>query len=207
MTRYGIAIDTARCSACNACSTTCKVENNLPDGVWWTTGKTEGGDVRYTPGGTYPDGLHMTFYTMSCQNCDNPACVSVCPTGATYKREGDGIVVTDYDECIGCRLCVDACPYNVRVFLETAPEYQLDFAVGDPDVVPHQELVAEKCTLCVHRIDRGELPACIEICPAQARYFGDLDDPDSDISKVLGSRESYQLLTESGTGPNMHFLK
>jgi molybdopterin-containing oxidoreductase family iron-sulfur binding subunit len=93
------------------------------------------------------------------------------------------------------------------VFLETPPKYQLDFAVGDPDVVPHQELVAEKCTLCVHRIDRGEVPACIEICPAQARYFGDLDDPDSDLSKVLASRENYQLLTERGTGPNMYFLK
>ncbi|MCL1798523.1 MAG: 4Fe-4S dicluster domain-containing protein [Eggerthellaceae bacterium] len=201
-----MAIDTKRCSACNNCSITCKVENNLPDGMWWSTARTEGGDHRYVPGGTYPDNLYMTYYTMSCQHCDNPACVSVCPTTATYRRTEDGIVATDYAECIGCLLCVEACPYDVRVYLDAPPEFQLDFAVGDADVEPIPELVATKCTFCVHRIDRGELPVCIEICQAQARCFGDFDDPGSDLSKLLASREHYQLLTEKGTSPNLYYL-
>ena len=174
--------------------------------MWWSTAHTEGGDYRYTPGGTFPDNLYMRFYTMSCQHCDNPACVSVCAPEATYKRPEDGIIMTDYDACIGCKLCIEACPYDMRLFLESPPEYQLDFPVGDADVVPIPELVAVKCTYCVHRIDRGELPACIEICQAQVRHFGDIDDMDSDIYKLLATRDYYQLSTESGTGPNMYFL-
>ena len=175
--------------------------------MWWSTAKTEGGEHRYTPGGTYPDDLHITFHTYSCQHCDLPACVSVCPIdGATFKRPEDGIVYTDYEACIGCQLCVEACPYGNRQQLDSPPEHLLDFAVGDKDVVPIPELVAVKCTFCYHRIDRGELPACIEICQAQARTFGDLDDVDSDIYKKLASREYFQLLTEQGTGPNLYYL-
>lgn len=207
MTRYGMAIDTVRCSACNACSMTCKVENNLPETVWWTKGRTEGGDVRYTPGGTYPDGLSMTFYTLACQHCSNPACVSVCSVDATYRRTEDGIVIQDNELCIGCKLCVEACPYQVRTFYDTEPEWILGFPVGDAEAPAHEVNDVGKCTFCVHRIDRGELPACVEICPAQARHFGDLDDPDSDISQAIAVREYSQLMTDMGTGPNVYLLK
>ena len=206
MTRYGMAVDTTRCSACNNCAMTCKVENNLAEGVWWSLAKTEGGDHRYTPGGTYPDGLSITYYTLACQHCDNPACVENCPTGASQKRE-DGIVVVDPQTCIGCDTCIVSCPYEgVRTNIGE-PTWFLDFPMGDAQAAEHVANTVEKCTFCAHRIDRGERPACVDICQAQARYFGDLDDPESEISKVLASREYDQLLADQGTGPNVYFLK
>lgn len=206
MTRYGMAIDTKRCSACNNCAMTCKVENNLPEKVWWNNARTEGGEYRYTPGGTYPDGLKITFYTFACQNCNNPACVAACPTGATAKRE-DGIVTIDSDVCIGCNSCIAACPYEgVRTNIGN-PTWALDFPMGDQEAHKHREGTVGKCMFCAHRIDRGELPACIEICQSQARCFGDLDDPASDIAKLIASREYDQLLTEQGTEPCVYLLK
>ncbi len=206
MTRYGMAIDTNRCSACNNCAMTCKVENNLPEGVWWNTARTEGGEYRYTPGGEYPNGLEMTFFTFACQHCSDPACVGACPTGASQKRE-DGIVIVDGSICIGCDSCIAACPYEgVRTHLEN-PSWCFDFNMGDRAAPAHLANTVEKCTFCSHRIDRGELPACVEICQSQARCFGDLDDPESEISKVLAERDYDLLLEDQGTGPNVYFLK
>jgi molybdopterin-containing oxidoreductase family iron-sulfur binding subunit len=202
-----MVVDTTRCVSCNNCSIACKVENNLPDGVWWNKAVTVGGEEMYTPAGEYPNNLSMKFYTYACQHCETPACVAVCPTESTHKRD-DGIIYQDYESCIGCKLCLEACPYTgVRTFNETAPQYFLDFAVGDADVLPHQEKVVEKCTFCFHRIDRGERPACVDICRALARFFGDLDDPESEVSKLIASRPYYQLLTERGTGPSIYFLE
>jgi molybdopterin-containing oxidoreductase family iron-sulfur binding subunit len=185
---------------------TCKVENNLSDGVWWTIARTEGGEHRYTPGGTYPDGLTIRFYTFACQHCDTPSCVAVCPTGASAKRE-DGIVTVDSSVCIGCDSCITACPYEgVRTHIDE-PTWPLDFATGDIEASTHRANTVEKCMFCAYRIDRNELPACVEICQAQARRFGDLDDPNSDVSKLLASREYDQMLPEQGTGPNVYFLK
>lgn len=206
MTRYGMAVDTNRCFACNKCAMVCKVEHNLPNGVLWNRGLTDGGDFFYVPRGSGPSDLRMSFYTLSCQHCDMPACFAVCPTGATQKRD-DGIVTVDSEKCIGCESCIAACPYEgVRTLIES-PEYALDFKTGDisvPDVV---ENTVTKCTFCIERIDRGERPACVDVCNAQARYFGDLDDPDSEISKVLLEREYDQLLVDQGTEPNMYYLK
>lgn len=206
MTRYGMTIDTKRCSACNACSMTCKVENNLPDSVWWSLGKTEGGEVRYTPAGTTPEDLTIQFYTLACQHCSNPACVSVCSVDATYRREEDGIVIQDNDLCIGCKLCVEACPYQVRTFYDEEPMWTMDFSVGDVDAPKHEKNYVTKCTFCVHRIDRDEVPVCTDICPTLARCFGDMDDPDSEISILLASREYTQLMEDMGTGPNVYLL-
>lgn len=111
MTRYGMAIDTKRCFSCNKCSMACKVEHNLPEDVLWSRAHTEGGDYYLTPSGTYPNDLHMGFYTLACQHCAEPACFEVCPTGATSVRD-DGIVVVNYEECIGCKSCIEACPYE-----------------------------------------------------------------------------------------------
>ncbi|MCL1798520.1 MAG: 4Fe-4S dicluster domain-containing protein [Eggerthellaceae bacterium] len=201
-----MAIDKARCSGCNACSMTCKVENNVPDTVWWSRAVSVGGDYRYTPAGEYPHGLSMSFYTLACQHCGKPACVAVCPVdGATYRRE-DGIVMQDPELCIACRLCMQACPYDVRSYVNGEPQYTLGFAVGDADVREHPGNSIEKCSFCYHRIDRGERPACVDICPAQARHFGDLDDPQSTLSQVLASRSFHQLLTERGTNPSVYLL-
>ncbi|WP_315897629.1 4Fe-4S dicluster domain-containing protein [Xiamenia xianingshaonis] len=185
---------------------TCKVENNLSEGVWWNTARTEGGEYRYTPGGEYPNDLKMTFFTFACQHCDNPACVGACPTGASQKRE-DGIVIVDASICIGCDSCIAACPYEgVRTHLEN-PSWCFDFNMGDCAAPTHLANTVEKCTLCSHRIDRGELPACVEICQSQARYFGDLDDPESEVSKLIAERDYDLLLEDQGTGPNVYYLK
>ena len=141
-------VDTKRCIACNSCAVACKVENNLPKDVWWNRVMTVGGPHLDAPSGTYPN-LEMYNVTVACQHCENPACVKVCPVGATYKDPETGVVRQDYDKCIGCRMCMSACPYNgVRSFNWEEPVYHLDFATGDQDVAPHQKHVVEKCTFC-----------------------------------------------------------
>ena len=150
MARYAMAIDTKRCVGCNACSMACKMTNNLPDGTWWTRVLTEGGDEVDTPAGIFPE-VSMRYVTVSCQHCDNPACVKVCPVGATYKDPETGVVRQDYDKCIGCRMCMAACPYTgVRSFNWEEPGYSIDHAVGDADIAAHQKHVVEKCTFCYH---------------------------------------------------------
>jgi molybdopterin-containing oxidoreductase family iron-sulfur binding subunit len=184
----------------------CKQEHNLPVGVLWSRGMTEGDEHFYTPGGEYPSNLTMGFYTFACQHCDKPACVEVCPTGASSKREEDGIVLIDNEVCIGCGTCIQGCPYKgVRTLVEE-PEWYLEFAVGDSEI-EHRARTVEKCTFCVERIDRGERPACVDLCFAYARYFGDIEDPESEVSKVLAEREYDLLLPEESTGPNIYFLK
>lgn len=207
MTRYGMAVDTNRCVACGNCGMACKVANNLPDGVRWNTPRTDGGDFIFCPGGTYPDKLEMTYFTLSCQHCSQPACLAACPTGATSQTE-DGIVLVDQETCIGCKSCIQACPYEgVRVLNDENPTYLLDFAVGDYDAAAQVPNTVGKCTFCSHRLARGERPACADICRYGARYFGDLDDPDSDISKILKEREYDLLMEDQGTGPNFFYLK
>lgn len=204
--RLGYVIDKKSCIGCHACAVACKVENNLPDGVWWNRILTEGGENRDTPKGTYPN-LSMGNIAVSCQHCDNPACVKVCPVGATYKDEATGAVRQDYDKCIGCRMCMAACPYTgVRSFNWEEPAYAIGQDMGDASVAKHQKHTVEKCTMCWHRLAQGLEPACIEVCPARVRYFGDFDDPDSEVSKLIREREYMQLLPDSGTSPSVYYL-
>ena len=206
MARYGMAIDTKRCVGCNACTTACKMANNVPDDIFWTRALTRGGDEVDTPAGTFPN-LSMRYYTVGCQHCENPACVKACPVGATYKDPETGIVRQDYDRCIGCRMCMAACPYTgVRSFNWQEPKNQMGFAIGDADAPKHQKHTVEKCTFCYQRTSKGETPACMDLCPARARFWGDLDDPDSDVSKLLREREYMQLLPEKGTKPSTYYL-
>lgn len=206
MAHYGFAIDTKRCIGCNACSMKCKKTNNLPRNVWWNRALTVGGENPDTPAGEYPN-LSMSYRTVACQHCENPACVKVCPVGATFKDADTGVVRQDYDKCIGCRMCIAACPYTgVRVFNWEEPGYAFDFAVGDEDVPRHQKHVVEKCTMCWHRLAKGEEPACVEVCTTRARYWGDLDDPNSEVSKIISVREYQQLLPEEGTKPSVYYL-
>lgn len=200
-----MVVDTQRCIGCSTCALACKVENNVPNGIWWNRVLTVGGSEIDTP--ELRNGhLQMSYLTLACQHCENAPCVKVCPVGATYKRE-DGVVMQDYDRCIGCRYCMVACPYTgVRQFNWEEPQYEVDHAVGGPGVPEHQKGTVEKCTFCAHRLDRGEQPACIEVCPARARFFGDLEDPESDVSLKLRERSSVQLLAEKGTKPSVYFL-
>lgn len=204
--RLAMVIDTRRCMACNSCTVACKIENNLPNNTWWNRVMTVGGENLDSPEGTYPN-LKMMNITVACQHCDNPACVKVCPVGATYQDPETGVVRQDYDKCIGCRMCMSACPYTgVRSFNWEEPQYHLDFAVGDADVSPHQKHTVEKCTFCWHRLAKGVQPACVEVCPARARHFGDLNDPESEVSQLIRDREYMQLLPERDTHPSVYYL-
>lgn len=205
--RYAMAIDINRCTGCNSCSVACKVENNLPDDIWWNRILTVGGETIDSPKGTFPN-LSMQFLPINCQHCENPSCVKACPVGATYKRKEDGIVIQDYDKCIGCRYCMVACPYSgVRQFNWKEPEYAIDVEMGDSTVTAHQFNTVEKCTFCTHRLADGLLPACIETCPTRARTFGDIDDPNSDVSKAIKGRSYFKLMEDKGTKPSVYYLR
>ena len=203
---YGMVIDTKYCIGCWCCSGACKIENNLPEGIWWNRILTDGGETMDTPAGIFPD-LRMGFVPLSCQHCENPACVKVCPVGATYKDDETGVVRQDYDKCIGCRMCMAACPYSgVRSFNWSEPKFATEFALGDIDVPKHQKHTVEKCTMCWHRLARGEEPACIRVCSARVRTFGDFDDANSEVSKLIATRQWKQLLPEKGTKPSVYYL-
>ena len=205
--RYGMAIDLKRCIGCHTCAMACKSANNVPEGVMWNRILTNGGESPDTPSGRFPDTLAMEYMPVSCQHCENPACVKVCPVGATYKDPETGVVRQDYDKCIGCRMCVAACPYTgVRAFNWEEPKYAVDVTFGDADVPAHQKHVVEKCTFCYQRISQGKTPACMELCPGRARFWGDLDDPSSEVSKAIASRACKQLLPEKGTKPSVYYL-
>lgn len=212
--RLGMVIDLKKCIGCHACSVACKSNNNLPNNIWWNRVLTVAGEsidsavkTMDTATGTYPENLKMQHIPVACQHCENPACVNVCPVGATYKREEDGIVMQDFDVCIGCRRCMEACPYDVRSFNEEEPEYYVDHAVGDADAPVHQSNTVEKCMFCYNRQSRGEVPACMELCLGRARSWGDLDDPESEVSKALQGRQYVRMLDDKGTEPNVYYLK
>ncbi len=203
---YGMAIDTKRCVGCSACTIACKMANNIPNDIFWTRVLTDGGDVPDTPAGEFPR-VRMRYITVGCQHCENPACVKVCPVGATYQDPDTGVVRQDYDKCIGCRMCMAACPYTgVRSFNWEEPRYQTPYAIGDADAPAHQKHVVEKCTFCYQRITKDEVPSCMDLCPARARHWGDLDDPTSEVSQVIAAREYMQLLPEKGTKPSVYYL-
>lgn len=205
MTRYGMAIDLSRCIGCNTCAVACKVSNNLPKDVWWNVVHTEGRDFADTSKGTYGGEMQLSWLPVNCMHCENAVCEEVCPTGATVKRD-DGIVTVDEETCIGCKSCMEACPYDVRCLIENEPEYYLELPIGDPAAKSHKGGTVEKCDFCAGRIDRGEKPACMELCPGRARYWGDLDDPESEVSQFLSGRNATVLLEEEGTSPSVYYV-
>ena len=205
MTRYGMAIDLSRCIGCNTCAVACKVSNNLPKDVWWNVVHTEGRDFADTSKGIYGGEMQLSWLPVNCMHCENAVCEEVCPTGATVKRD-DGIVTVDEETCIGCKSCMEACPYDVRRLIENEPEYYLELPIGDPAAKSHKGGTVEKCDFCAGRIDRGEKPACMELCPGRARYWGDLDDPESEVSQFLSGRNATVLLEEEGTSPSVYYV-
>ncbi len=176
---YGMVIDIRKCIGCHSCTVACKSENRVPLGVnrsW----------VEYVEKGAYPT-VGRSFLPRLCNHCSQPPCVQVCPTNATYKREEDGIVVVDAGLCIGCKYCVQACPYDAR-FL-------------NPETT-----VADKCNFCIHRVKQGLVPSCVNTCVGGARLFGDLSDPHSEISKVLANNRVTVLRRAMGTMPNVYYI-
>lgn len=194
-----IITDLNKCVGCKSCQVSCKEHNTSgafgpvpdqnpyqdPDGMWWNR-------IVTMESGEYPN-TQVMYLPKACMHCYDAPCVPVCPTGASYKREDNGVVLVDYDSCIGCQLCMWACPYGVREFDE-------------------EEGVVKKCTLCVDRIEDESLPlvdrqpACVQSCPTHARTFGDLDDPTSEVSKLVAERQGFGLMPELGARPAIHYL-
>lgn len=175
--RFAVAVDTRRCVGCNACVLSCKAENGVALGDFRCWIATE-------TKGTYP-ALAMEIRSERCNQCTDAPCVKNCPTGASYVGRG-GVVLVDRDLCTGCKACMASCPYDAR-FIQ-ADGY------------------ADKCTFCMHRVEKGKLPACVTNCPTSALTFGDVNDPGSDIAKLLRTRQHKVLDEEKGTGPNVYYL-
>ena len=205
MTKLAIGINLRRCIGCNTCAVACKMQNNVPDGMLWNRVLTEGCERFDSAEGTYPN-LSRTYLPLACQHCENPACERVCPTGATYKDD-KGRVGIDYDKCIGCRMCMAACPYNARTFNWNEPVRATGAGYGDARVPERARGVMEKCTLCKERTDEGDEPMCVHCCPADARVFGDLDDPDSAVSRLRREQSAEVLLEEKGTRPQVFYVR
>ena len=205
MTKLAIGINLDRCIGCHTCANACKMQNNVPDGMLWNRVLTEGCDAIDGAVGTYPN-LSRAYVPLACQHCENPACMKVCPTGATYKDDA-GRVEIEYDRCIGCRMCMAACPFNARVFNWEDPQRDGGFNWGDARVPVRTRGVMEKCTLCRERTDEGEAPMCVVCCPTHARVFGDLDDPTSELAQLRSKAGSnvHLLLEEKGTKPQVFY--
>jgi len=201
--RWGMVIDLGRCVGCETCAVACKIAHDLPDGVFWNRVVTVGGAGLDVPGGTVEEPQAFAL-PLACQHCADAPCVKVCPTGATHQRP-DGIVLVDHDRCIGCRACVQACPYGARTFVRRPPRHAVGFALGDG--TRHVQGVVEKCTFCSERVDQGLEPVCVTVCPARARFFGDLGDPGSVVSRLIAERGGETLHPELGTRPSVYYLR
>ncbi|MBL8906994.1 MAG: 4Fe-4S dicluster domain-containing protein [Rhizobiales bacterium] len=200
--KLGLVIDLDICVGCQACATSCKEWNTQG----YSAPLTDEDPYGANPLGTWLNRVHgyevksdndaasrIVHFPRSCLHCEEPACVTVCPTGASYKRAEDGIVLVNPETCIGCKLCSWACPYGAR-------EYDYD------------DGVMKKCTLCVDRIYNDNLaaddrkPACVKACPTGARHFGDLGDPHSAVSELVASRDGYDLMPDMGYKPVNKYL-
>ena len=203
MARYGMAFDLRRCIGCNACVIGCKQENSLPDGVFFTRTLSE----EY---GVFP-AVNRVYIPTLCNHCDDAPCEKVCPSGATYTRD-DGIVMVDDEICIGCNSCEVACPYDQRSVM--SKELFDKGLFGEGELTPFEEQgyvrftpgTVTKCDFCSERVDAGLDPACVVTCPTDARIFGDLDDPDSDVSILIRERGGRPPLPEKNTKPKVYYI-
>ncbi|RMD88331.1 MAG: 4Fe-4S dicluster domain-containing protein [Calditrichaeota bacterium] len=223
MPRWGMVIDLDKCTACGACITACKEENNIPQvkpeeaakgrAISWM-------DMVIEIEGKFPE-VKVRYLPRPCMHCDKPPCTKVCPVHATYRSE-EGIIAQIYPRCIGCRYCMAACPYTVKYFNWYEPQWPEGMEKAhNPDVSLRPAGVVEKCTFCSHRIQKAKeqaraegrdlrdedvVPACAESCPAKAIYFGDLDNPNSMVAKLAKSERAFRLQEELGTEPKVYYL-
>ncbi|MDQ7006871.1 MAG: 4Fe-4S dicluster domain-containing protein [Acidobacteriota bacterium] len=177
-TQYGMVIDARSCLDCKACVVACKAENGVPPGAsrdW----------VHHTLEGVFPE-LRAVIEPGQCNHCSEAPCVDVCPTGASHFAEG-GMVQITREECIGCQLCMEACPYGARYYDEQAEK-------------------VDKCSFCRHRVEQGLEPACVVTCPTKVRVFGDLNDPSSAAARLLATRRTVVPKPEAQTRPNNHYI-
>jgi Fe-S-cluster-containing dehydrogenase component len=224
MAHWGMVIDLDKCTGCEACVVACRTENNIPVTTEQQTAMGRQIDwihiERYWEG-EYPN-IKARFLPVLCQQCDAAPCESVCPVYAT-THSSEGLSVMTYNRCVGTRFCANNCPYTVRYFNFWKPAWDapLDRA-HNPEVSVRPAGVMEKCSFCVQRIDQvklnaagekrpvrdGEIkPACVQSCPTTAMYFGDLDDPESEVSRQASSGRAFHLLGELGTKPRVTYLK
>lgn len=176
--RYAMAVDTRKCVGCSDCVVACQTENNVPIGSCrdWVVEVVDG---------TFPQ-LEIEIRSERCNHCANAPCVRCCPTGASHYSDG-GTVLVNSRKCIGCGACIASCPYDARY--------------------PHPDGYPDKCTFCLpNRVQKGLKPACVAVCPTKCLHFGDLEDPNSDVSRVLKNRKWKTLIPEAGTNPHLYFL-
>ncbi len=223
MPRWGMVIDLARCNGCQACEVACRVENNVA--VCGLDAAHQGRTVSWMrvikiEEGEWPH-LRTRLLPRPCMQCDRPPCTTVCPVGAT-AIDDEGIVGQIYARCIGCRYCANACPYTVKSFNWTRPQYPPStLPMLNPDVSTRPVGVIEKCTFCHHRLQRAReqaraenrplreadyTPACVESCPTAAMTFGDLDNPDHRVARQIQDPRAFRLLEELGTRPKVYYL-
>lgn len=211
MTRFAMVIDLRRCVGCQTCTAACKQANATPAGVQWRR-------VLDIESGSFPD-VRRSFLPVACMHCSDPPCEMVCPSTATRKRD-DGLVTIDYELCIGCGNCVVACPYQARTIVD-----EPRFAYGDQPLPseaarfdPGRVGVASKCSFCKDRIDHAAAtglkpgvdwevtPACVNSCISGAMLFGDLEDPESKVSRVLATTKHFRMHEEVGTQPGVYYI-
>lgn len=213
--KYAYALNLSICIGCRKCVEACHQENNhdrATNNSYIRVYEMEKGGIDFAKGNCHydhpvpsPDKFYMP---VQCQQCDNPPCVSVCPVEATWK-EADGLVVVDYNWCIGCRYCEAACPYHARRFNWKKPEVpanEINPTQGYLSNRIRPQGVMEKCTFCLHRVREGRLPACLEACPTGARVFGNILDPKSEIRWVIDNKRVFVLKEELGTKPSFFYF-
>ena len=225
MARWGMVIDLDRCTGCQGCAVACKVENNIPpNGPDAAASGRSIAWMRLVPMDLehHGDRPGLQLIPVPCMHCENPPCVKVCPATATTLDE-EGLVAQVYARCIGCRYCTTACPYTVRQFNWENVEFPSPLRDGlNPDVSVRPRGVVEKCSFCNHRLqrardlarfegrpleDRDYTPACVDVCPTKAMVFGDLENPDTEVSKLARSKRAFRLLEDLGTEPKVVYLR
>jgi Fe-S-cluster-containing dehydrogenase component len=217
-TLWGYGLDLSRCIGCRRCVYACAKENNnsryKPQIHFIRVIRLKKGNLinlenaeHYYNPDTVPEKDYL-YMPVQCQHCENPPCVKVCPVHATWK-EPDGLVVVDYDWCIGCRYCMAACPYKGRVFNwaePNIPKEELNTDVHYLGNRPRSKNIVEKCTYCIQRIRKGRYPACVEACPTGTRKFGNLLDPDSEIRYIIDNKRVFRLKEDLNTEPKFYYF-